>query len=253
MVRGKPSKRKPLTQSAWVMRSLTRLMIRSSETRPPLSITLLAFRPSSVPALTAARSMSPVEICGIPNFLVMKPAWVPLPAPGAPSKITRIDVLLKIQRKIVGLASWGQSQNGSGKWSRRGGQIAKGRSRYTAHPQRTSYRKSDRTTTKAASDRALDRGLRVFASRPQAPKVRALPGIAQPRGNPRHTDQQSLFQRAVGLVIALPGAGQQLGLKQVQGVQIGVAHADRLQGLGTVPEQLRLPGQPQYRGHRLRQ
>jgi hypothetical protein len=32
MVRGKPSNRKPLAQSGWAMRSLTRLMIRSSET-----------------------------------------------------------------------------------------------------------------------------------------------------------------------------------------------------------------------------
>jgi hypothetical protein len=55
----------------WAMRSLTRLMIRSSDTRPPASMTLLACRPSSVPALTAARSMSPVEICGMPNFSVM--------------------------------------------------------------------------------------------------------------------------------------------------------------------------------------
>ena len=45
-----------IVQSSWLMRSLTRLMIKSSETRPPLSITLLAIRPSSVPALTAARS-----------------------------------------------------------------------------------------------------------------------------------------------------------------------------------------------------
>ena len=44
----------------------------SSETRPPASITFLASMPSGVPALTAARSMSPVEICGIPNFSLMK-------------------------------------------------------------------------------------------------------------------------------------------------------------------------------------
>jgi hypothetical protein len=34
-------------------------------------MTFLAARPSGVPALTAARSMSPVEICGMPNFLQM--------------------------------------------------------------------------------------------------------------------------------------------------------------------------------------
>ena len=45
------------------------------------SITFFAARPISLPALTAARSMSPVEICGMPYFLQMKVAWVPLPAP----------------------------------------------------------------------------------------------------------------------------------------------------------------------------
>lgn len=37
----------------------------SSDTSPPASITFLASVPSGVPAFTAARSMSPVEICGI--------------------------------------------------------------------------------------------------------------------------------------------------------------------------------------------
>ena len=38
----------------------------SLATKPPASIVALAFLPSSVPALTAARSASPVEIFGIP-------------------------------------------------------------------------------------------------------------------------------------------------------------------------------------------
>ena len=58
----------------------------SSPTSAPESITFLAARPSGVPALTAARSMSPVEICGMPNFWQMKAACVPLPAPGAPKQ-----------------------------------------------------------------------------------------------------------------------------------------------------------------------
>ena len=66
----------------------------SSETRPPESMTFLAAMPSGVPALTAARSMSPVEICGMPNFSLMKVAWVPLPAPGGPRRIKRMDVVL---------------------------------------------------------------------------------------------------------------------------------------------------------------
>ena len=66
----------------------------SSETRPPLSITFFAASPSGVPAFTAARSMSPVEICGMPNASVMKAACVPLPAPGGPSRISRMIVAL---------------------------------------------------------------------------------------------------------------------------------------------------------------
>ena len=60
----------------------------SSLTSAPESITFLASRPSGVPALTAARSMSPVEICGMPKRLQMKVACVPLPAPGAPNRMS---------------------------------------------------------------------------------------------------------------------------------------------------------------------
>ena len=66
MVRGKPSKRKPFAQSGALMRSFTSPMMMSSETRSPRSITCLGGEPSGVPAFTAARSMSPVEICGMP-------------------------------------------------------------------------------------------------------------------------------------------------------------------------------------------
>ena len=93
IVRGKPSKRKPFVQSGCSRRSLTRPMMMSSPTRPPESITCLAARPMAVPAFTAARSMSPVEICGIPKRWQMKVACVPLPAPGAPRSISLIAVL----------------------------------------------------------------------------------------------------------------------------------------------------------------
>ena len=93
MVRGKPSNRKPFWQSACSRRSLTKSMMMSSPTRPPASITCLAARPIAVPAFTAARSMSPVDICGIPKRWQMKVACVPLPAPGAPRSISRIAVL----------------------------------------------------------------------------------------------------------------------------------------------------------------
>jgi hypothetical protein len=65
----------------------------SSLTSPPDSITALACRPKGVPALTAARSMSPVEIWGMPYFWQMKVACVPLPAPGAPSRISLMEIL----------------------------------------------------------------------------------------------------------------------------------------------------------------
>ncbi len=64
----------------------------SSPTSAPESITFLAASPSGVPAFTAARSMSPVETCGMPYFWQMKAACVPFPAPGAPSRISLIGV-----------------------------------------------------------------------------------------------------------------------------------------------------------------
>ena len=54
-------------------------------------MTFLAARPSGVPAFTAARSMSPVEICGMPYFWHRNAACVPLPAPGAPNKISLME------------------------------------------------------------------------------------------------------------------------------------------------------------------
>ena len=65
-------------------------MMMSSETSAPESMTCFAAMPSGEPALTAARSMSPVEICGMPYASVMNAAWVPLPAPGGPSKMSRM-------------------------------------------------------------------------------------------------------------------------------------------------------------------
>src|SRR6185437_2258082 len=57
-------------------------MMMSSETSTPLSMTCFAASPSGEPAFTAARSMSPVEICGMPYASRMNAACVPLPAPG---------------------------------------------------------------------------------------------------------------------------------------------------------------------------
>jgi hypothetical protein len=47
--------------------SRTRPMMMSSDTSAPVSIIFFARMPSGVPAFTAARSMSPVEICGMPK------------------------------------------------------------------------------------------------------------------------------------------------------------------------------------------
>src|ERR1700694_3960120 len=67
-------------------------MMSVSGTSSPASMKRLASTPSGEPAFTAARSMSPVEICGMPNFSLMKVAWVPLPAPGAPNRIKRMVI-----------------------------------------------------------------------------------------------------------------------------------------------------------------
>mmetsp|Transcript_14436 Transcript_14436/g.60227 ORF Transcript_14436/g.60227 Transcript_14436/m.60227 type:complete len:208 (+) Transcript_14436:237-860(+) len=86
-VRGKPSRMKPPWQSDSVMRSRMIPTTISSLTRPPDSITAFAFRPTSVPAETAARSMSPVESCGTPSASTILGACDPLPAPGGPKRI----------------------------------------------------------------------------------------------------------------------------------------------------------------------
>src|SRR5438105_4050354 len=62
---------------------------------------VVAARPNGVPALTAARSMSPVEICGMPYFWQMKLACVPLPAPGAPNRISLIACPRHLHHRCV--------------------------------------------------------------------------------------------------------------------------------------------------------
>jgi hypothetical protein len=60
-------------------------MTTESGTSLPCSCTLGLFA-EGVPALSAARSMSPVEIFGTPKRSVSTAACVPLPLAGAPSK-----------------------------------------------------------------------------------------------------------------------------------------------------------------------
>src|SRR5437764_10324759 len=47
----------------------------------------LAFLPSSVPSLTLARNMSPVEMNGSRKSIRRRSACVPFPAPGGPNRI----------------------------------------------------------------------------------------------------------------------------------------------------------------------
>ena len=91
IVRGKPSNKKPFPQSLSVIRSLTKPIIKSSDTNSPASIIAFALTPNGVPAFTAALNISPVDIWGIPYFSQINCACVPFPAPGAPSKMIRIS------------------------------------------------------------------------------------------------------------------------------------------------------------------
>lgn len=61
-VRGSPSKMVPLVTSARAIRQARIVSTTSSDTNPPLSITDLACLWAPVPAATAARCRSPVEI-----------------------------------------------------------------------------------------------------------------------------------------------------------------------------------------------
>src|ERR1700724_2050619 len=69
------------------MRWTIMVMTRSSGTSAPRSIKSLASRPSSVSRERCARSRSPLAMWGIPYFVTMRRAWVPLPAPTGPSRM----------------------------------------------------------------------------------------------------------------------------------------------------------------------
>src|SRR3954463_10482829 len=89
-LRGKPSSRNPLRASSSSSRDTTIPIVISSGTRSPASMYFLACWPSSVPWLTFARKMSPVEIFGIPRWAEMNWACGPFPAPGGPTRTRRI-------------------------------------------------------------------------------------------------------------------------------------------------------------------
>src|SRR3989449_6815667 len=58
----------------------------------------LAFFPRSVPCATLWRKMLPVEMCGTPRYAASFAAWVPLPAPGGPSRTSLISRRERSQR-----------------------------------------------------------------------------------------------------------------------------------------------------------
>ena len=70
IVRGKPSRMKPLLQSRFAMRSLSRSMTSWSGTSLPASMYSLADWPRGVLFLIASRRMLPVEMLGTPIFSI---------------------------------------------------------------------------------------------------------------------------------------------------------------------------------------
>jgi hypothetical protein len=61
-----------------------------------------ALAPKRVPAATASRNMSPVDICGIFLSASSLLACVPFPDPGAPSKTIRIFLSRNDSKKATG-------------------------------------------------------------------------------------------------------------------------------------------------------
>src|SRR2546422_3084914 len=88
-VRGNPSRRKPPSASSRASLSSITSPMSASGTRSPRSTIGATLRPSGDPSLMAARSRSPVEMCGSPTRLVISAACVPLPTPGAPMSTSR--------------------------------------------------------------------------------------------------------------------------------------------------------------------
>src|SRR5438132_242130 len=86
--RGKPSSMQPRAQSGCEMRSSSMPIVISSGTSRPLSTNGWAFLPSAVPRRMFSRKSSPVVTWARPVSFLSNAAWVPLPAPGRPRRIT---------------------------------------------------------------------------------------------------------------------------------------------------------------------
>src|SRR3972149_1033792 len=88
MVRGKPSRMQPFSQSLAWRRSRMMPSMMSSLTSCPASMIALAFLPSSVAFSAASRRMTPVEMCGTSSSAASFWACVPFPAPGGPNRMS---------------------------------------------------------------------------------------------------------------------------------------------------------------------
>src|SRR5687768_147383 len=90
-LRGKPSRTKPLVASSSARRSRIIAMVTLSGTRSPASMYRLASSPIGVsaPGRRLARNRSPLEMCGTSKRSARRTAWVPLPAPGGPTRRRR--------------------------------------------------------------------------------------------------------------------------------------------------------------------
>mmetsp|Transcript_41188 Transcript_41188/g.89754 ORF Transcript_41188/g.89754 Transcript_41188/m.89754 type:complete len:202 (+) Transcript_41188:548-1153(+) len=119
IVLGNPSKIKPPSQSGCAILSLMMPITTSSVTRAPESIASLAFSPTSVPAATASRNMSPVESCGNPVFRTIASDCVPFPAPGGPNRTNTARLaltplgLLGVLKILPGLAAFPDAPEGT--------------------------------------------------------------------------------------------------------------------------------------------
>src|SRR2546428_1873664 len=98
IVRGKPSRMKPFFASGSFSRRSVIAITMSSGTSCPASMYAFAFFPRSVPCAALCRKKLPVEMCGTPRYAASFAAWVPLPAPGGPSKTSLISRRERSQR-----------------------------------------------------------------------------------------------------------------------------------------------------------
>ncbi len=102
LVRGNPSSMKPSAASGRASRSLRMPSMMSSETSCPAAMVSFALAPKRVPATTASRNISPVDICGMPFSASSLLACVPFPDPGAPSKTIRICISRYDSKSVIG-------------------------------------------------------------------------------------------------------------------------------------------------------